>query len=207
MTESFQILATLVAAQIAIALAPGPNTLLVAHAATRSRAHGLAVAAGVWPVGLVWAVIGLTGLGAVFAALPGLAETMRLICGLYLIWLGAKAVRRSFGAAGAPLDARASMTLAEAFRAGVLSNVANPKSIAYYMSIFAATGAHGLSPALQAVAVVAMPTISALWYTLLALMLASRPVERVLERGRTWLDRLAGGVMILFGLRLVVGRD
>ncbi len=207
MTESFQILATLAAAQIAIALAPGPNTLLVAHAATRSRTHGLAVAAGVWPVGIAWAVIGLTGLGAVFAALPGLAEAMRLVCGLYLIWLGVKAVRRSFGEAAANLDAPTPMTRAEAFRAGVLSNAFNPKSIAYYMSIFAATGAQTLSAGEQTLAVVLMPTISAVWYVILTFAVASRPVERALERGRTWLDRLAGGVMILFGLRLVAGRE
>ena len=207
MTESFQILATLVAAQIAIAIAPGPNTLLVAHAATRSRAHGLAVAAGVWPVGILWAITGLTGLGALFTALPALADAMRIACGLYLLWLGGKAVRRSFATgtiAGATIPP---MSLAEAFRAGILSNVTNPKAIAYYMSIFAATGAHSLSTGEQILAVVLMPTISAGWNALLAVTVASPPVGRLLEDGRSHLDRLAGGLMIFFGLRLVFGRD
>lgn len=207
MTESFQILATLAAAQIVIALVPGPNTLLVAHAATRSRAHGLAVAAGVWPVGLLWAVLGLTGLGAVFTALPTLAEAMHLACGLYLLWLGAKTVRRSFADRDVAPTILPAMTLAGAFRAGVISSVTNPKSIAFYMSIFAATGAADLPVHEQILAAVIMPTISTLWYAVLAATVASPPVGLLLERGRGLVDRIAGGLMILFGLRLVFGRD
>ncbi len=206
MTESFQILATLAAAQIVIALVPGPNTLLVAHAATRSRAHGLAAAAGVWPVGLLWAVLGLTGLGAVFTALPTLAEAMHLACGLYLLWLGAKTVRRSFTLHGT-IPVALPMSLAGAFRAGVISNITNPKSIAFYMSIFAATGAAELPLGEQILAAVTMPTISALWYVFLAATVASPPVGSLLDRGRSLVDRVAGGLMIVFGLRLVLGRD
>lgn len=207
MTESFQILATLVAAQLVIALVPGPNTLLVALAATRSRAHGLMVAAGVLPVGVFWAVLGVTGLGAVFTALPMLAEAMRLLCGLYLAWLGARTVWRSFAESGPnPVDVPP-MSLGGAFRAGVISNLTNPKSIAFYMSIFAATGATELPLAEQLPAAVMMPTISALWYAVLALTVASPPVGLLLERGRRFVDRLAGGLMIFFGLRLVFGRD
>lgn len=207
MTESFQILATLAAAQIVIALVPGPNTLLVAHAATRSRAHGLAAAVGVWPVGFLWAVFGLTGLGAVFTALPTLAEAMRLACGLYLLWLGAKTVHRSFVLRGTVPLAATPMTLAGAFRAGVITNITNPKSIAYYMSIFAATGAAELPVGEQVLAAVTMPTISMLWYVFLAATVASPPVGFLLDRSRSLVDRIAGGLMIVFGLRLVFGRD
>lgn len=207
MTESFQILATLLAAQVVLNLSPGPNMMLVAHAASRSRAHGFAVAAGIWPVGIAWAVLGLTGLGAAFTALPGLAEAMRIVCGLYLGWLGIQSVRRSFAEPGLATPGPATMSLGEGFRAGVLSNVTNPKAIAYYMSIFAATGAQALAPAEQVLAVVMMPTLSFLWNLGLAATVASPPVARILDGGRSWLDRLAGGVMLLFGLKLVFGRD
>lgn len=207
MTESFQIIATLAAAQIVIAMVPGPNTLLVAHAATRGRRYGWAAAAGVLPVGLLWAWLGLAGLGATFEALPHLAEMLHVVCGLYLLWLGFETIRRSFAHPTSVAPALPVLTLAGAFRAGVLTNLTNPKSIAYYLSIFAATGAHNLGPVERAVVLVMMPTISCLWYGLLAATVASPPVARLLDRGRSLVDRVAGGVMILFGLRLVCDRD
>ncbi len=207
MTTSLQIIATLAAAQVAIALAPGPNTVLVVHAAAHDRRLGYAVAAGIWPVGIFWAIGGLVGLGTVLTALPEIAEAMRIACGFYLVWLGVKAVRRSFVAPlGLPAAGDRAMTITEAFRAGVLSTLTNPKAIAYYMSIFTATGAFALSPAEQALAVAMMPTVSSLWYTLLAVFVSSRPVATVVDRGRPWLDRIAGLTMIGFGARLLASR-
>lgn len=208
MTESFQILATLAAAQIVLAMSPGPNTLLVAHAATRGSRYGFAVAAGIWPVGIAWAVLGLTGLGAVFTRLPELAETMRIVCGLYLGWLGVKSVRASFAEETSTGDGRAEIGgLAAAFRAGVVSNLTNPKSVAYYMSIFAATGTHDLSATEQALAVAMMPSISFAWNLMLATAFGSTAARRIFVRGRRWIDRVAGGVMLAFGARLLFSRD
>lgn len=208
MTESFQIIATLAAAQVAIAMVPGPNTLIVLHAGLHGRRTGLAAAAGIWPVGFFFAAAGLAGLGTLLANLPEVAEAMRIACGLYLLWLGAKAIRRSFAAEDVvATEAGAAMTTREAFRAGVLANIANPKSIAYYMSIFAATGAASLGPVHQTLAVVMMPTLSVLWYALLAVVVGSRPVTRALDRSRSWIERLAGGLMILFGVKLLASRS
>lgn len=206
MNESFQILATLAAAQLAIAIAPGQNTVLVVHAGAHDRRLGLAVAAGIWPVGILWAIGSLAGLGTLFAALPQLAEAMRIACGTYLLWLGLKAIRRSFTAP--VLDAAPSdpMSPLEALRAGALSTLTNPKAIAYYMSIFTATGAYALSPAEQGLAAVLMSTISALWYALLAVVVSSRPVAAVIDRGRSWFDRIAGLTMLGFGARLLASR-
>lgn len=208
MNESLQIIATLAAAQVVLAMAPGPNTLLVFHAAAHDRRLGLAVAAGIWPVGIAWATLGITGLGAAVTSLPALAWTMRIVCGLYLGWLGIQAVRRSFTQpTGVALAAAEPMTFAQAFRAGVVTNITNAKSVAYYLSIFAATGALGLSAFEQAAAVVMMPTISFAWNAVLALLVASAPVAGVLGKGRSWIDRLAGGLMILFGLKLLTSRN
>ncbi len=209
MTGSLQIIATLVAAQIVIAMAPGPNTLLVVHASAHDRRLGRAVAAGIWPMSILWAIGGLLGLGTVLTALPGIAEAMRIACGLYLVWLGVKAVRRSFvEPLGVPATgADTAMSVGEAFRAGALSTLTNPKAIAYYMSIFTATGAFALSPVEQALVVVVMPTVSSLWYALLATVVASRPVAGVRDRGRSWFDRLAGLTMIGFGAKLLASRS
>jgi threonine/homoserine/homoserine lactone efflux protein len=192
---------------VVIAMAPGPNTLIVVHAAMRGRRLGLAAACGIWPVGLTFATLGLLGIGTVLTTLPEIAEALRIACGLYLLWLGAAAIRRSFGD-GAPAVVRPAreMTAADAFRAAAVTNLVNPKSIAYYMSIFAATGASSLGSIEQSAALAMMPTLSFIWYATLALVVASPPVTAVVDRGRPWFDRLAGLTMIGFGAKLLASR-
>jgi threonine/homoserine/homoserine lactone efflux protein len=204
--DGVQILATLAAAQVAIAIAPGPNTLVVIEAGSRSRRLGFAAAAGVWPVGLLFATAGLTGLGTLFSAFPGIATLLRVLCGLWLLRLGIGAILRSFRAPLATHRPPVPRGLREAFLDGVLTNLGNPKSIAYYASIFVATGATDLGVAEQLIAVVMMPTISVLWYLILVVVVASPPVAAVVGRSRTWFDRIAGAVMILLGGRLLLSR-
>ena len=64
---------TVAAAQLALAMAPGPNTILVLQSAIHDRKCGFAAVAGIWPVGLFWAAIGLAGLGALVRAVPELS--------------------------------------------------------------------------------------------------------------------------------------
>ncbi|MER2605003.1 MAG: hypothetical protein ABTQ29_04160, partial [Siculibacillus sp.] len=73
MNESFQIIATLAAAQLVVAVAPGPGDRLAARVGLQARSLGFAVALGAWPAAVLWAVLGVGGLGVVLPALPGLA--------------------------------------------------------------------------------------------------------------------------------------
>lgn len=208
MTGSLQIIATLVAAQIAIAMAPGPNTVLIVRASAGDRRLGRAVAAGIWSVAILLTVGGLLGLGMVLTVLPEIAEVMRIACGLHLVWLGIAAVRRSFveplGVPATGVDT--AVTIGEAFRAGALSTLTDLEAIARHVSIFTATGAFTLSPAEQVLAAILMPTVSALWYALLATVVADRPVAGVLDRRRGRLDRLTGLTTIGFGAGFLASR-
>lgn len=202
-TENFQILATLAAVQIVLALAPGPNALLAARVTTRSPAHGLAVVCGVWPFGVVWALLGLVGLGAFSAVVPNCTEALRILGGLHLVGLGVKVVRRSFTGSTVHRAGAVPPTRVEIFRNGFLAHAANPRAIAYYMAVFAVTGALSLSLAEQALAVVMMPTVSALWNAVSALMLARRPKHR----RRSFADRLGRAAGLSLRPCLACDRD
>jgi threonine efflux protein len=91
-------------------------------------------------------------------------------------------------------------------RAGFLTNITNPKSIAYYMSVFAATGAFTLPPPLRLLAILMLPTIGVLWYGAIALVLSTPALRRRTRAIERWLDRISGAAMVLFGCKLVIGR-
>lgn len=198
-----RIILTLAAAQLVLAMTPGPNAVLVLQSAFQGRRTGLAAAAGIWPVGVLWATVGLTGLGALMRKAPGSGAVLSLLCAGYLMWLGIRMITRSFGrqSAVAPVPGARPSSF-EAFKAGALSNLTNPKTIAYFTSIFTATGASVLSRTEQVIVMVMMPTISFCWYGALVMLASHAAVRESLARAKSWLDRVAGVVMLGFGVGL-----
>lgn len=206
--DSTRIILALAVTQLVFAMSPGPNTILVLQSALQGRKFGLATVAGIWPISFFWAASGLAGLGALLRRVPDLGAVLSLLCGGYLIWLGIRAISRSFGrhdgATSAPLSASRSSSLG-AVKAGAISNLTNPKTIAYFTSIFTATGASVLSQTDRLIVMVMMPTISLLWYGSLVIITSHAAIRDDLGRARKWLDRVAGLVMVGFGARLVSG--
>lgn len=85
---------------------------------------------------------------------------------------------------------------------GFLTNIGNAKALAFFTSIFAL-----LLPAnpplwLDAAILVGMVSISAGWFSLVALLFSLGPVARFYRRAQRWIDALTGGVFIALGLVL-----
>lgn len=200
-------LLALAGVHVVMSMSPGPNTLIVLRNAARRRALGVASAAGIFPAAAFWASAGALGLGAAFRAFPQIETGLSLLCGVYLLWLGLMAIRSSFAprAPDAGLPSVAS-GLGQAFSEGFVTNLTNPKTIAYVSSVFAATGVFDLPVGYQIAALAMMPCLSFTWYATLALFVSSKPIATLLTSGRAWLDRIAGGVMMLFGVKLIAHR-
>jgi threonine efflux protein len=200
-----QTILTLLAAQLIISISPGPSTVLIMHSASRGRKLGFAAAAGNYPAGFFWASLGLGGLGSLLAMQPKLVTGMYLICGSYLIWLGIKSIRNSFaGQRPAVSKAGKHLTPSAAARAAFMANIANPKTIAYYASIFAATNMFAAPLPYQITAAILMPTVTFIWFCGLVMLVSHKAVKKFLENSRHWLDRIAGLMMMGFGVRLLM---
>lgn len=197
-------LALLATVHLLAAVSPGPNVLLVLRSAARERRHGLLAAAGLLPAALLWAVAGLTGTGALLRAAPRAMLALQVACGAYLCWLGLSMLRHSLRgrSAGAEPPPPPSGSIV---RTAFFTNLTNPKSLAYFSSVFAATGVVQLPLRFQLLAVVCLQAISLLWYGSLAFVASSDVAGRVLRARLHWLDRIAGVAMIGFGVRLLAG--
>lgn len=177
MNESFQIIATLAAAQLVLGMAQAPRTAAIATA----RAERLVAAAFArWPLELMWASFGLaTVVGLHAAASDEIFTALRLICGAHLLLLGVVAVRRSF-ADGSPARG-------ETGRLGAV--LTDPGTLPAYLSLFATTGTCTLADTAQVLAVLILPTLSFAWRALVALAVAPASPARARLRART--DRAA----------------
>lgn len=194
------------AAAIAVgAMSPGPSFLLVARTAVaHSRTHGLATAFGMGLGATVFAMAALLGLQALLAAVPWLYLAIKLAGGSYLVYLGWRiwrGARTPLAAEGAGGEGPG--TVRRALLLGFITQISNPKTAVVYASLFAALLPREVSPGLAVALPLLVFVIETGWYAVVASVLSVATARATYLRYKTAVDRTAGSVMALLGLKLI----
>lgn len=200
------------AAAVLITASPGPDNLMVlGFGISRGRAKGIAFGLGCGLGCLSHTVLAVLGVSALIAASPVAFTALKIVGGLYLIWLGVQALRSSGKAM--PIAAQREQgreeTLSRLFAKGLLANSINPKVILFFLSflpqfVVADRGYIGWQTAQLGIVFTVQ---AALLFGLLGYF-SGRVGQWLQRHGRAglWLDRLAGTVFVALGLRLIVSR-
>ena len=201
-------LLTVASIWLVAAVSPGPNFLLTAQiAAAQSRTRGLAAVAGIALATAVWGVCGLLGVQALFTAAPWAYVALKIAGALYLVLMGLRLIANARRRAQATADLRGALpTPARAFWVGLVTSLANPRSALSVASLFAAALPPDPAPAIGITAIVLMIAISAAWYAFVVYLFASGIVANTYARLRHWVDRVAGCILVLFGVKLAMER-
>jgi threonine/homoserine/homoserine lactone efflux protein len=202
MTPSLAILA--ISGAIAIgAASPGPSFVMVMRAAlARSRNDGVAAAFGMGIGGVIFCILALLGLRAVFAQAPWLYFGFKIAGGSYLLYLALRMWRGAKQPFIAATGAASRPQVLKSFLLGLATQLSNPKTLVFYGSVFALLPAHlplwsyfVLPPVIMA--------IETGWYMIVALVFSLGRPRAAYLRWKTWVDRFAGGVMGALGLKLI----
>jgi RhtB (resistance to homoserine/threonine) family protein len=191
----------------AVALvSPGPDFLMISSMAlSRGRLAGVLAALGIAAGVLVYVALCMFGLSLVLSRLHWLLAAVRIAGGLYLVYLGVQLWRASFAANGAGAkDAKAAGRKKNRFVTGFLTNMTNPKALAFFTSIFALTLPPDAAPATQGAIMATMFMMPAIWFSIVTFCLSAPAMRRVYLRASRWIDRAAGTFLGLFGLRLLL---
>lgn len=195
-----------IAATIAMgAISPGPSFVYVAqNAVARSRNHGLATAVGTGVGAAVFALLALLGLQALLLAVPMAYTALKIVGGFYLLWLAYKMIRHSRETLTMGKVSMSEKSLRATFRDGLFTQLSNPKTAVVFASIFTAF----LPREIPAYYYIALPLVSFIidagWYSLVTVALSTERSRNVYIRFKTIIDRAAGGVMALLGLKLIL---
>jgi threonine/homoserine/homoserine lactone efflux protein len=205
------------AASTLLILAPGPDSLQVVRNTVRGgRRAGWVTASGTLSGLLVWAVAAALGLSELLRVSRVGSDVLRLGGAAYLIWLGVNSLgfaRRRQAAPAAPTRRGGAENATagppgwgHAYRAGLLCNLFNPKIGVFFIAFLpgflprgAATAQFSLALGLWLIAGTGAWLAVLAWLTAHGLTWLRRPAVR------RWLERLAGIVLIGFGLKLVTG--
>ena len=202
--------AAFLAAAVLITLAPGPDNLMVLSIGmARGRKPGVAFGLGCALGCLNHTLLAALGVGALIAASAVAFTALKIIGGLYLVWLGAQAIRHARPVGALRTEATPSESPRKLFVKGLIANAINPKVVLFFLAFLpqfvdTARGHAGWQMA-QLGLVFTLETVlifSAIgWFS-------GRVGERLARNPGlgAWLDRTAGGIFVLLGAKLLVSR-
>jgi threonine efflux protein len=198
---------TIAAIQLIALASPGPDFFFVSQTAvSRSRRQAMFGVAGITLGALVWAALALLGLQIVLHQMAWLSRLIAIAGGLYLAWMGVKMLRGEWKAppAGATRTVVVERSDFAALRAGLLTNLANPKALVYFGSVFSAFVGDGVGAAARWGLWGLIIAETFLWFSLVAAFFALPAMRRGYLRLVRWIDGFAGAVFVLFGLHLIL---
>ena len=183
------------------AYAPGPAVILTAgQAISRGFGAGLGVIFGTEIGNLIYFAVSAGGLGAILLASETAFLVVKYMGVAYLLWLGARAIWKAKEAANAKTEEKPALWR-HPFNQGLINQLANPKSILFWGSVFPQFvdyRAESLLPqfAILAVTAITVDSIALSTYAAVAArggrFMASGPLA-------VWRERLSGGALIVVG--------
>lgn len=200
-------LLTFIGVSMIVICTPGPDTALtVRNALTGGGRGGVVTAAGVAAGQAVWTVATSAGIAGVLVASEPAFLAVKVVGAAYLCWLGLTSLYRAWrGYEPAAVQPGRKLGPGTAFRQGLVSNLANPKMAAFFLSLlpqFAPSG--GFGGLLAFGLIFCMLTFG--W--LAAYSVAIHRMRRLFARARVRriLDSVTGTVLLAFGTRLAFER-
>ena len=209
-----------IAAGLLLNLTPGPDVMFIVANAVRAGARaGVAAALGISAGCLVHVGAAALGVSALLAASSAAFGVLKWVGAIYLMWVGVQMLRAALRQ-NAPISiaARADQTsadgqfhsqlqLANVFRRGFLTNVLNPKVALFFLAFvpqFIAPGTANAGWGFLALGLLfnVNGLIVCIGWALAAAWAARR--AGALQRATRWLDGVAGGLFIAFGIKLAL---
>ncbi len=208
------ILLQIAAVYLIAAISPGPNFFMITQLSLAGRRRlGAASALGVGTASVIWATLAMLGVAAVLQRIEWLYAGIRIAGALYLIYFGFKLLRASTkadpaAAAPSPAEPPAHDAAAHwrAYRSGLVTCLTNPKSCAFWTSVFAAMFPAHPPLWFYGVVLALIGTLSAGWYGGVALAFATERTQRGYRRLRRPIDGLCGAALVGLGAKLVAER-
>lgn len=185
-----------------VAVSPGPDSLLVLRSSLLGgRRAGARAASGAASGSLAWGICSAAGLTAILAASAQLYWVIQLAGAAYLVFLGIRSWRAKKSSPGGQADPRPRRSTG--FRAGLVSNLLNPKVGLFFVAVmpqFIPHHAHATSYALAFAATDAV--IAGVWLAAVA-WISDRARALISRPGvRTALDRATGTALVALGLKV-----
>lgn len=200
-------LLTICALHFVAQLSPGPDVLLVAKSsASTTRANTVKIILGISAGVVVWVALTLLGFTVLLEQWPWVQQVLMLIGGLFLAKMGYAMLRGGIATLkqNTNLDGVIEQPPKNYFLLGLYTNLANPKIVIYFSSVFSlalsSTAGANLKPQLAVI----IPIQTFLVFSLLMMIMSIPKIKRVYQKSGSYIDIVSGSFFLLFAIFLWV---
>lgn len=190
-------------------VSPGPATMaLAATSMTAGRAAGVSLALGVYTGSFIWACLTTAGLAAILTAYAGLLTVLKIVGGLYLLWLAYKSFKSAMTSSDVHLAGLANkeLTRRQLYFKGLAIHLTNPKAIFAWLSMISLGIPPGAPTSVMAVFIGGCLLIGCTSFVGLALLFSTGPVRRGYTKARRYIDGFVAVFFAAAGIKLLTAR-
>ncbi len=188
------------------AMSPGASFLLSTRTALSSTPKAsFAVSLGLGSGAMIFSIIALLGLQSIFLIIPWIHDVLRVIGGVYLLWVAFKMLFLS-SKPESHLPELTGLTFKSAFLSGLFTQLSNPNTALVFASLFTTL----LTEKLSAFVIFFIPImtffIDFTWFQIVAKLFSTEKMRESYLRYKRFFDKLCAGVMTFLGLKLIIER-
>ena len=185
-------------------LSPGPDFFLLVGYAVRYRMRGsTGLCVGIAVGNGLYILLAIIGWG-ILRQLPLLFTIIELLGALYLLWIGSL-LMRSRPQTLTGTDARSTCPgFGKQLLLGLGSSLLNPKNALFYLALMTALLGPSVTLLQQTMSGIWMTSVVLCWDLLIVMFIGLPQIQRRLTRGILWVERIAGGVLIIFGCAIAL---
>lgn len=189
-------------------ISPGPDfAIVIKTSLSQDRLAGILSAIGVGIANLIHVSINLLGIGVIIAQSVIAFTILKIFGAGYLLYIGFKGLRAKPELK--EIDLKNINTFSSkgfssnGFFSGFFTSLLNPKACLFYLSFFSVILSSTTPFARQVCYGIWLSTLATIWFSLVAVFF-THPIIRIkLKNAKHWIERIAGGALMLLGLRLL----
>jgi len=187
-------------------LVPGPDILVILQSSVNGgRVNAVLTIFGIVAGTAFWGLIAFFGVSALFEAVPILFVFLKIVGGLYLIYVGIGLLRTRIVDCDTNVSRMDSQFgHIDAMSKGFSVNMSNPKTALLMSSFFATTFDQTQGSEAGIAVIVMLCAISLAIYLAFALGLSSASFSRFREQLTVPISRVAGAFFLVFGLKFLL---
>lgn len=202
------LLFTICALHFVAQLSPGPDVLLIAKsAASTTRANTLKIIAGISAGIVVWVVLTLLGFTVLVEQFPWIQQVLMAVGGFFLAKMGWAMFSGGLKSLNQTANLEDGQALSQQktenyFLLGLFTNLANPKTLIYFSSVFSLALSSSASSNLKAHLAVIIPIQTFIVFSLFMMIMSLPKIKALYQRSGSYIDVVSGALFLIFAIWL-----
>ncbi len=188
-------------------LSPGPDVLLIAKSsASTSRSNTLKIILGISVGIVVWVVLTLLGFTVLTQQFPWIQQVLMFVGSLFLAKMGLAMLKGGISALKSNVQADDEVVVEKTkenyFLLGLFTNLANPKTLIYFSSVFSLALSANAGEYLKTQLAFIIPIQTFITFTSLMMIVSQPKIKDAYQRAGAYIDVLSGSLFLIFAIVL-----